>query len=113
MTITSEVGLLEATDEHQTAYALGDGRVIFTQDEDFLAIHASGTPHPGVVYCKKDTRGIGEMIRGLTLIWEIYDPDEMTGRVEYLQTDPLTSLLRSFGSTRAVVLDGSACPAAG
>jgi predicted nuclease of predicted toxin-antitoxin system len=84
VTTTPEVGLLEATDEVQMAHALGDGRVIFTQDEDFLAIHASGIPHPGIVYCKKDTRSIGDMIRGLTLIWEIYDPDEMAGRIEYL-----------------------------
>jgi predicted nuclease of predicted toxin-antitoxin system len=84
VTSTPEAGLLEATDEVQTAHALSEGRVIFTQDEDFLAIHASGTPHTGIVYCKKDTRGIGEIIRGLILIWEVYDPDDMAGRIEYL-----------------------------
>jgi len=84
VTSTPEAGLLEATDEEQTAYTVGQGGVIFTQDEDFLAIHASGTPHPGIAYCKKDTRSTGEMIRGLILIWEIYDSDEMAGRVEYL-----------------------------
>lgn len=84
LTTTPEAGLLEAADEEQTAYALGERRVIFTQDEDFLAIQASGTPHAGIAYCKKDTRGIGDMIRGLILIWEIYDPDEMAGKVEYL-----------------------------
>jgi predicted nuclease of predicted toxin-antitoxin system len=84
VTTTPEAGLLEATDGEQTAYALREGRVIFTQDEDFLAIQASGAPHAGIVYCKKDTRGIGEMIRGLALIWEVYEPAEMEGKVEYL-----------------------------
>ena len=84
VTSTPEAGLLEATDEVQTAHALSEGRVIFTQDEDFLAIHASGTPHPGIAYCKKDTRSIGEIIRGLILIWEVYEPDDMAGRIEYL-----------------------------
>jgi predicted nuclease of predicted toxin-antitoxin system len=84
VTSTPESGLLEATDEVQTAHALNEGRVIFTQDEDFLAIHASGAPHPGIAYCKKDTRSIGEIIRGLILIWEVYDPDDMAGRIEYL-----------------------------
>jgi predicted nuclease of predicted toxin-antitoxin system len=70
VTSTPEAGLLEATDEVQTAHTLSEGRVIFTQDEDFLAIHASGTPHPGIAYCKKNTRSIGEIIRGLILIWE-------------------------------------------
>ena len=84
VTTTPEAGLLEATDEEQTAYAHREGRVIFTQDEDFLAIQASGTPHAGIAYCKKDTRSIGDMIRGLALIWEIYEPEEMVGKLEYL-----------------------------
>ena len=84
VTSTPEAGLLEVTDEVQTAHALSEGRVIFTQDEDFLAIHASGTPHPGIAYCKKDTRSIGEIIRGLILIWEVYEPNDIAGRIEYL-----------------------------
>ena len=84
VTTTPEAGLLEATDEEQTAYALREGRVIFTQDEDFLAIQASGIPHAGIAYCKKDTRSIGDMIRGLALIWEVYEPAEMVGKVEYV-----------------------------
>ena len=84
VTSTPEAGLLEATDELQTAHAHSAGRIIFTQDEDFLAIHASGTPHPGIAYSKKDSRSIGEIIRGLILIWEVYDLDDMAGRIEYL-----------------------------
>jgi predicted nuclease of predicted toxin-antitoxin system len=84
VTSTPEAGLLEATDEVQTAHALSEGRVIFTQDEDFLAIHASGTPHPGIAYCKKDTRSTGEIIRGLILIWEVYEPNDIACRIEYL-----------------------------
>ena len=84
VTSTPEAGLLEATDEVQTAHALGEGRVIFTQDEVFLTIHASGTPHPGIVYCRKDARSLGDMIWGLVLIWEAYEPVEMAGRIEYL-----------------------------
>ena len=68
VTTTPEAGLREASDEDQAAYVRSEGRVLFTQDEDFLALHASGTPHPGIIYRKKDTRGIGEMIRGLVLI---------------------------------------------
>ena len=68
----------------QTAYALAEGRVIFTRDEDFLAIQASGTPHAGIVYCKKDKLGVGEILRGLVLIREVYEPGEMVGRLEFL-----------------------------
>ena len=41
VTTTPEVGLLHASDEKQIAYALPLGRVIFTQDRDFLRLHAA------------------------------------------------------------------------
>jgi predicted nuclease of predicted toxin-antitoxin system len=84
VTTTPEAGLLGATDEQQIAHAMRDGRVIFTQDEDFVAMHASGAPHPGVIYRRPDVRSVGDLIRGLTLVWEIYEPDEIAGRIEYL-----------------------------
>ena len=84
VTTTPEVGLLGATDEEQAAYALPTGRIIFTQDRDFLRIHAAGIPHAGIAYCEKDARSIGEIIDALVLLWEIYEPDEMVGRVEFI-----------------------------
>lgn len=84
VTTTPEVGLLGVTDAEQAAHALSMGRVIFTQDRDFLRIHAAGLSHAGIAYCEKGTRGIGEIVDSLVLIWEIYHPDEMTGRVEFL-----------------------------
>jgi predicted nuclease of predicted toxin-antitoxin system len=84
VTTTAEAGLLGATDVQHAAYALPLGRVIFTQDRDFLRIHAAGTPHAGIAYCEKDTRSTGEIIRALVLLWEVYEPDEMVGRIEYI-----------------------------
>jgi predicted nuclease of predicted toxin-antitoxin system len=84
VTTTPDAGLLGAIDEEQAAYALPLGRVILTQDRDFLRIHAAGVPHAGIAYCEKDTQGIGEIIDTLVLMWEIYEPEEMAGRVEYL-----------------------------
>jgi hypothetical protein len=84
VTTTSEAGLLGATDVEHAAYALPLGRIIVTQDRDFLRIHAAGVPHAGIAYCEKDMRTIGEMIDALVLLWEIYEPQEMAGRVEYL-----------------------------
>jgi predicted nuclease of predicted toxin-antitoxin system len=84
VTTTPEVGLLNASDDEQLAHAVSEGRVIFTQDRDFLRLHAAGAPHPGIAYCDKDTKSIGEIITMLVLIWEIYEPDEMANRVEYI-----------------------------
>jgi Domain of unknown function (DUF5615) len=84
VTTTPEVGLLGATDEEQAAHALAEGRVIFTQDRDFLRISAAGVPHAGIAYCPKDSKGTGEIIDGLVLIWEVLGADEMPNRVEFL-----------------------------
>jgi hypothetical protein len=81
---TPEAELLSATDEEQAAHGLAQGRVVFTHDRDFLRLHAAGIPHAGIAYCDKDSKSIGEMIRGLILLWEVLEADEMQNRVEYL-----------------------------
>lgn len=84
VTTTPEVGLMAATDEEQASYALGESRVIFTQDQDFLRIHAAGIPHAGIAYCHQRKRSIGAIIAGLTQIWEMMEPDEMMNWLVYL-----------------------------
>jgi predicted nuclease of predicted toxin-antitoxin system len=84
VTTTPEAGLLSATDEEQVAHGLSQGRVVFTHDRDFLRLHAAGIPHAGIAYSDKDSKSIGEMIRGLILLWEVLEADEMQNRVEYL-----------------------------
>ncbi len=84
VTTTPEAGLLQASDQEQLEYGRRENRVIFTQDADFLRLHAAGVNHAGIVYCHQQTRSVGEMIRGLVMIWEILDPDDMRNRVEYL-----------------------------
>ena len=79
-----EAGLLRATDEEQVAFAISQNRVLFTQDRDFLRMHAAGTLHAGIAYCGKNTKSIGAIIQGLVLIWEVLEPDEIANRVEFL-----------------------------
>src|SRR5687768_10096610 len=79
---TQEVGLRSATDPIQLEYLRAEGRVIFTEDADFLRIHASGEAHPGIAYCHQQTRSVGQIIRGLVLIWEVFDPAAMQNHVE-------------------------------
>ena len=69
VTTTAEAGLRGATDQKQLEYAVTNGRVIFTQDADFLRIDHDGVTHPGIVYCKQGARSVGAMLRGLLLIW--------------------------------------------
>jgi hypothetical protein len=84
VTTTPEAALLRAEDEAHIAYAVSSGRVIFTQDHDFLRLDAASIEHRGIAFCGHRSRTIGQIIAGLLLIWEVYEPAEMANRVEYL-----------------------------
>jgi Domain of unknown function (DUF5615) len=72
---TPEVGLLHASDEAQLAFASAQSRVIVTQDTDFLRLAAAGENTPGVAFYPDQGRSIGQVIRDLLLIWEVYEPE--------------------------------------
>jgi hypothetical protein len=55
-----------------------------THDTDFLHIASTTRDHPGIIYCSKTARSVGEIIRGLILIYEVLTSEEMRGQVEYL-----------------------------
>ena len=74
----------QASDPAQLAYAQREGRVLVTHDADFLRLAAQAIDHPGIAYCHKPARSLGEIIRSLILIHEVLTPEEIAGRVEYL-----------------------------
>jgi predicted nuclease of predicted toxin-antitoxin system len=78
-----EAGTLGVSDAEQLQRARDEERVIFTQDDDFLRMAAEGAEHAGIVYASQE-RVVGEIIRGLMVIHEVLEADEMAGRVEYL-----------------------------
>ena len=84
VTTTAEQRLLGISDEEQLAFATAQQRVLFTQDADLLRLHQAGMSHAGIAFCRNNTRSIGEIIRGLILIWELAEPEEIAGRVEFL-----------------------------
>jgi predicted nuclease of predicted toxin-antitoxin system len=84
VTTTTDAGLIGAEDEEHVAFSLREGRVIFTNDRDFLRIAAAGVPHAGIVYCTPEDSQIGVVIRHLAFMHECCAPDEMANYVEYL-----------------------------
>lgn len=78
-----EAGTLGLSDEEHLRKAREEGRVIFTQDDDFLRLAAAGTVHRGIVYSTQDNT-IGAIIYGLMLIYQVLEAEEMAGHVEYL-----------------------------
>jgi uncharacterized protein with PIN domain len=79
----SQAGMLGASDQDHLALARKEGRVILTQDDDFLCIHAPGADHAGIVYAPQQTP-VGEIIYGLMLIYRVLDAEDIKSQVEYL-----------------------------
>lgn len=78
-----EAGLLGATDEEHLARAKLEKRTIFTQDDDFLRLHAAGNEHAGIVYAHQG-KSIGKLISGLMSIYQVLEIEDMMNHVEYL-----------------------------
>jgi hypothetical protein len=80
---TYEAEMLGASDEAHLALATSQGRVVFTQDADFLRLHARGLEHSGIAYASQQTP-VGDVIRGLVLIHQVLDAEEMCCHIEFL-----------------------------
>lgn len=78
-----EAGMLQGEDIHHLAFASGQGRVIFTQDADFLRLHAAGRTHAGIVYAPQQS-GVGSLVRNLVLVHDVLSAEEMTDHVEFI-----------------------------
>ncbi|MBE2201476.1 MAG: DUF5615 family PIN-like protein [Anaerolinea sp.] len=80
---TRQAGLLGASDEDQLAFATRRQRVIITQDDDFLVLHAQGIEHAGIVFVQPG-RTIGHAVRGLYFIYQMLTAVDMQNHVEFL-----------------------------
>jgi predicted nuclease of predicted toxin-antitoxin system len=84
VTTSQEANLLSRSDLAQLSFAKSKSRVLVTHDDDFLILTSQGYEHCGVVYCQKDTKPLGYLIRMLILLQEVATPEELKNRVEYL-----------------------------
>jgi predicted nuclease of predicted toxin-antitoxin system len=81
---TASAGLIGSSDLAQLAFVQGEGRVLVTHDDDFLTIASARDDHPGIAFCQKDRRSIGAIVEQLVLVYEVLEPEEMVGRIQYL-----------------------------
>jgi hypothetical protein len=87
--LTTEAdGTADRDDEFLLQRATDLGRVVFTQDQDFLALAAAWQQtrreFTGMVYAHQLRITIGTAIRDLVLIASLTHPDDMRNRVEFL-----------------------------
>lgn len=80
---SKEADMLGASDLEQLAFCEQNDWVIFSQDDDFLKLHAAGHNHNGIVYARQRT-SIGSVIQGLLLIYQVLDMEDMVNHVEYI-----------------------------
>ena len=78
-----ELGLHSANDRQHLERAVQEGRVVVTQDTDFLRLHAAGVSHQGIVYASQQTP-VPQMLRGLMLIHDVLSSEDMIRHVEFL-----------------------------
>jgi Domain of unknown function (DUF5615) len=81
---TVEARLIGAPDHVHLAHAHAEGRVIVTEDVDYRRLHDAGQAHSGIAYFPSGRPSIGEIVEMLTLLNDVYDPEEMLGRLEYI-----------------------------
>ncbi len=75
-------------DDALLARATSLGRVLFSQDQDFLTLTHQWLQAPrdfsGVAYAHQLAISIGQAVRDLELLAKTLDPDDMRNRIEYL-----------------------------
>ena len=60
------------------------GRMVYTNDTDFLRHHAAGSEHSGIIYHHIRVYSVGEAIRRILLACVALSAEEMMNRVEFL-----------------------------
>jgi predicted nuclease of predicted toxin-antitoxin system len=84
VTTTPEQNLIAASDVEQLAFCLSEGRVLVTNDEDFLKLNAQRVEHCGIVYVTNQRMPIGKLVNKLVVMRRTLDSGEMTGQVQFL-----------------------------
>ena len=87
-TSARDIGNLGLTDEQQLQFAASQKWLLFTHDTDFLALahqwRLQERLHWGVVYVHQEKLGLGECIRRLKDIVDIFTAEEFQNHIEYL-----------------------------
>jgi hypothetical protein len=85
---SQEDGTAEMDDESILDRATELGRLLFTQDQDFLRIasdrQASGIPFVGIAFAHQQGAGLGRIVEDLELIAACGEPGEFSNKITYL-----------------------------
>lgn len=83
-----DAGNLGLSDWEQFTFANENSYLLFTHDVDFLKLAAEantlGQAHWGIVYVHQDKLGIGDCIRRLKELVDVFAAEDMRDHVEFL-----------------------------
>jgi Domain of unknown function (DUF5615) len=83
-----EDGAARWDDEKLLVRAAQLGRILFSQDEDLLAVThnwlKSGKDFSGLVYAHQQQITIGQAVRDLELIAKALEPEDLRNRIEFI-----------------------------
>ena len=83
-----EDGSQRLDDEPLLARATALGRVLFSQDDDLLAIararQVEGVLFAGLIYGHQLAATIGKYVLDLEVVCKVLEPEDMMNRIEYL-----------------------------
>ena len=83
-----EDGRSDTADEELLARAAELGRILFSQDRDFLIISnqwkQTGKEFAGVIYAHQLSITIGQAVRDLEFMSDALEPEDMLNKVEFI-----------------------------
>ncbi len=84
VTTTHDAGLIGRDDGDHLAFAIAQGRVLVTNDDDFTRPLTGGASHSGICYCRPDKYSLSEFIEAVLLVAECSSDEDLQNRVEFL-----------------------------
>lgn len=77
-------GPLSAEDPQHLQNATAMGRVVCTEDKDFLRLAAAGFEHAGIIRGRQRLHSIGDWVKYLRLVHAVYTAEELRNTVSYV-----------------------------
>lgn len=74
-------GSLGADDPEHMERAIALGRVLCTEDDDFLKLAATGIEHAGIIKGEQDDHSVGDWVKYLQLVYEVQSAEEMRNTI--------------------------------
>ena len=60
------------------------GRVVCTEDDDFIKLASQGVAHAGIIWGDQDRHSIGDWVKYLRLVHAVHSAEELVNTINYV-----------------------------